>query len=312
MVQPEPQVGTRFQTRIDAQDDIRNGLSTKEVLNELPKSLEKVMFGCQKQQEKRSFSRFDHDGSPFIGTVTPPKWVTAEKTVDDVSVSGVKFTHDFDGLFRNNHFSESCESLFLFRKSIYLYLKALILEDGSPRLSCVISPCEIGSRPDKTTQHNLIYQLEHQLRQLNNLALIKLYIPMIGLTLVFVLMELVALQRSEKTGEGEEEDDNGEIQLEKVVLEEEADGKCLALELNGYSKGSFSLKTIKLAGELNGILILILIVWIAGQCNNVSSYSCIVDALVYNLGSLDMILGIAWLGTLDDVLFNWQTRQVRF
>ncbi|GJR82346.1 ty3-gypsy retrotransposon protein [Tanacetum coccineum] len=57
-------------------------------------------------------------------------------------------------------------------------------------------------------------------------------------------------------------------------------------------------------------------VWIEEQCNNVSiqfgSYSCIVDALVYNLGLLDMILGIARLGTLGDVLFNWQTRQVRF
>ncbi|GKB77408.1 retrovirus-related pol polyprotein from transposon 17.6 [Tanacetum coccineum] len=56
-------------------------------------------------------------------------------------------------------------------------------------------------------------------------------------------------------------------------------------------------------------------VWIAEQRDNVIQfglYSCIVDALIYTLGSLNMILGIAWLGTLGDVLFNWQTRQVRF
>ncbi|GJV58251.1 hypothetical protein Tco_1459256, partial [Tanacetum coccineum] len=59
MVQPETQVGTRLQTRIDAQDEKIELLSTqmkelsetvvsmKEVLNELPKSLEKVMSGYQ-------------------------------------------------------------------------------------------------------------------------------------------------------------------------------------------------------------------------------------------------------------------------
>ncbi|GKE00053.1 hypothetical protein Tco_1388036, partial [Tanacetum coccineum] len=52
--------------------------------------------------------------------------------------------------------------------------------------------------------------------------------------------------------EGEEVDDNGEIRLGEAILdEEEADGECLALELNGYSTVSSSnLKTIKLAGEL--------------------------------------------------------------
>ncbi|GKB82466.1 hypothetical protein Tco_0949361 [Tanacetum coccineum] len=75
-------------------------VSMKEVLNELPKSLEKVMSGYQKQQEKHSFSKFDDGGSPFT-------W-----TIDDASTSGVKFTHDFYALLHNNHFSEARKSLF--------------------------------------------------------------------------------------------------------------------------------------------------------------------------------------------------------
>ncbi|GKG30561.1 hypothetical protein Tco_0423049, partial [Tanacetum coccineum] len=59
---------------------------------------------------------------------------------------------------------------------------------------------------------------------------------MIDLTPLFVVLELVTLQsRSGKTGDGEELDDNGEIRLAKAILDEEADGECLALELNGYS-----------------------------------------------------------------------------
>ncbi|KAL4557540.1 hypothetical protein LXL04_035721 [Taraxacum kok-saghyz] len=41
-------------------------------------------------------------------------------------------------------------------------------------------------------------------------------------------------------------------------------------------------------------------------------YSCTVDALVYDLGSLDIILGVAWLGPLGDVIFNWQKQEMRF
>lgn len=37
-----------------------------------------------------------------------------------------------------------------------------------------------------------------------------------------------------------------------------------------------------------------------------------VDALVCDLGSLDVILGIAWLGRLGDVIFNWQKQEIRF
>ncbi|GKG44113.1 hypothetical protein Tco_0483206, partial [Tanacetum coccineum] len=88
----------------------------KEVLNELPKSLEKVISGYQKQQEKRSFTSFSDDGSPFL------------RTVDDASALRVKFTQDFDGLFCNNHFSESRESLFSFPK-----VKLPIFEGIDPR-----------------------------------------------------------------------------------------------------------------------------------------------------------------------------------
>ena len=45
---------------------------------------------------------------------------------------------------------------------------------------------------------------------------------------------------------------------------------------------------------------------------SIGSYSCTVDALVYELGSLDIILGVAWLGTLGDVLFNWLKQEMRF
>ncbi|KAJ9548687.1 hypothetical protein OSB04_021230, partial [Centaurea solstitialis] len=118
------------------------------------------------------------------------------------------------------------------------------------------------------------------------------------------------------------------------------------------SDTSPTLKTLKLAGEIRGIPALILVdsgathnflskhlatalgleiqlitslsislgdgtrVRISELCQGCSiqlgSFTCIVDALVYDLGSLDMILGIAWLGTLGDVVFNWQTQRMRF
>lgn len=55
---------------------------------------------------------------------------------------------------------------------------------------------------------------------------------------------------------------------------------------------------------------------IAEICHGVSIqlgvFNCTVDALVYDLGSLDAILGVAWLGTLGDVVFNWQAQFMRF
>ncbi|XP_071688236.1 uncharacterized protein [Rutidosis leptorrhynchoides] len=112
------------------------------------------------------------------------------------------------------------------------------------------------------------------------------------------------------------------------------------------------LKTIKLIGELYGFPALILIdtgashnfistklvaalgldittigplrirlgdghhILIQEQCKSVSlkfnSFNCEVDALIYDLGTLDFILGIAWLGCLGDVLFNWQKQEVKF
>ncbi|KAL4567507.1 hypothetical protein LXL04_023092 [Taraxacum kok-saghyz] len=51
-------------------------------------------------------------------------------------------------------------------------------------------------------------------------------------------------------------------------------------------------------------------------CNDLSltvgNYHCTINALVYDLGALDMILGIAWLGTLGDVTFNWQLQELKF
>lgn len=113
-----------------------------------------------------------------------------------------------------------------------------------------------------------------------------------------------------------------------------------------------TLSTIKIAGEINNLPALILVdngathnfisrrlaialgltihsiprvaiklgddrkVWMTEQCQDISiklgSFSCVLDALVYKLGSLDVILGIAWLRTLDDVLCNWLTRRIQF
>ncbi|GJY64983.1 retrotransposon-related protein [Tanacetum coccineum] len=373
MVQPETQVGTHLQIRINAQDEKIELLSTqmkelsetvismKEVLNELPKSLEKVMSGYQKQQEKRPFPRFSDDGSPFIGTVD-----------DDASASGVKFTQGIDPRgwitraelyyqvhktpldkqlnlvqvcmdgptlkwytnlmikhpnttwdlfkdklmvrfsgtkFRNAHealgslyqdegvdeyieefkalsalilnqYEEQSIGMFLrglkndirswvrtlnpltcdqameFARNVEIATTLNESKSGTRAKSGPLlgikeyyqtqswknSPREIGSRPDKTIQSyssfgacGQKYSPQHKCSE--------------GTLRILLLAE------------GEELDDNGEIQLAEAILdEEEADGECLALELNGYPTiSSSNLKTIKLAGELNGIPILILI-----------------------------------------------------
>ncbi|XP_071739339.1 uncharacterized protein [Rutidosis leptorrhynchoides] len=117
-------------------------------------------------------------------------------------------------------------------------------------------------------------------------------------------------------------------------------------------ESSSNLRTIKLMGELQGLPALILIdsgashnfistklvtalsletisigplkirlgdgnrILVTEQCKDTSlkfgDFNCVVDALVYDLGPLDFILGIAWLGRLGDVVFNWQTQVVRF
>lgn len=57
-------------------------------------------------------------------------------------------------------------------------------------------------------------------------------------------------------------------------------------------------------------------VWVTHQyCNmplRCGSFICSVDALVYDLGPLDFILGVAWLRCLGDVLCNWQTQEIKF
>ncbi|KAL4558063.1 hypothetical protein LXL04_036259 [Taraxacum kok-saghyz] len=118
------------------------------------------------------------------------------------------------------------------------------------------------------------------------------------------------------------------------------------------SSSSSDLKTLKISGQIRGFPALILLdtgathnfiskklaralgieffsigplgirlgdgnrVWVTSQCRQVpfsfGSFNCTVDALVYDLGPLDFILGIAWLKRLGDVVFNWQTNVVRF
>nr|GEU76829.1 retrotransposon-related protein [Tanacetum cinerariifolium] len=344
----------------------------KEVLNELPKSLEKVMSGYQKQQEKRPFPRFGDDGSPFIGTID-----------DDTSASWVKFTQGFDGFFCNNHFSKSRESLFSLPK-----VKLPIFEGIDPRgwitkaelyyqvhktpldqklnlvEMCMDGPAlnwytnlmikhpnttwdffkdKLMVRFSGTKFQNAnkdlgsLYQDEGVDEYIEEFEALSALIPnqseeqSIGMFLRGLKNDIHSWVRklnphtssskaaqpnqsvvhsndrhnstlrsfgtrhltkqewedrrrkglcfscgqkyypqhkcSEGTlrilllAEGDEVDDNGEIRLAEAILDEkDADGECLALELNGYSTVSSSnLKTIKLAGKLNGIPVLILI-----------------------------------------------------
>nr|GEV23979.1 putative nucleotidyltransferase, ribonuclease H [Tanacetum cinerariifolium] len=326
-------------------------VSMKEVLNELPKSLEKAMSRYQKQQEKRPFPSSQLNWYTNLMIKHPNTTWDLFKDKLMVRFSGTKF--------RNAH--EALGSLYQ-DEGVYEYIEEF------EALSALI--------PNQSEKHSigmflrgLKNDIRSWVRTLNPLTCdqaMEFARNVEIATTLNEIQELVTLQsrsgewedRRRKAlcfscgqkystqhkclegtlrilllAEGEEVDDNGEIRLAKAILDgEEAHGECLALELNGYSTVSSSnLKTIKLAGELNAIALGLTIkpvkrlqislgdgsrVWIGEQCDSVSiqfgSYSCIVDALVYNLGSLDMILGIAWLGTLGDVLFNLQTQQVRF
>ncbi|KAL4586656.1 hypothetical protein LXL04_011298 [Taraxacum kok-saghyz] len=110
---------------------------------------------------------------------------------------------------------------------------------------------------------------------------------------------------------------------ENPTDDSEADGECHVLDSSGFNADSTSnLRTIKVAGQLHGITAVILLdgdgtrVKMSEVCNGISirmgAYSCMIDAVVYELGSLDVILGVAWLGTLGDVIFNWQKQEMKF
>ncbi|GJV84737.1 retrotransposon-related protein [Tanacetum coccineum] len=106
MVAPESsQVNTRLQSRVDAQDEKIGNLSDqmheltafvhsmKEILNELPKSFEKMMGGYQKHQGKCS--------QPYVDVKNPS--MTDE--FDYVA------THGLDSFVKHNHFDESLFSM---------------------------------------------------------------------------------------------------------------------------------------------------------------------------------------------------------
>ena len=42
----------------------------------------------------------------------------------------------------------------------------------------------------------------------------------------------------------------------------------------------------------------------SGSVLNLGTFSCMLNALVFDLGSLDMVLGMKWLKTLGEVLHN--------
>lgn len=41
-------------------------------------------------------------------------------------------------------------------------------------------------------------------------------------------------------------------------------------------------------------------------------YVCIIDALVFELGGVDLVLGVSWLATLGEVQVNWKTLTMQF
>ena len=44
---------------------------------------------------------------------------------------------------------------------------------------------------------------------------------------------------------------------------------------------------------------------------NLGTFSCMLNTLVFDLGSLDMVLGMEWLKTLGEVLHNWKEHSMR-
>ncbi|PNX83132.1 retrotransposon-related protein, partial [Trifolium pratense] len=142
-------------------------------------------------------------------------------------------------------------------------------------------------------------------------------------------------------GEGEALNDDGEIvalEVEDEVVEEETDAECKILGVLG-SMGEY--KTMKIGGRLEGIDVVVLIdsgashnflttkltsalglpitsmaerkiklgdghkVVSKGVCEGVAlmlgEMKVVVDALVLDLGGLDVILGVSWLSTLGKI-----------
>ena len=138
---------------------------------------------------------------------------------------------------------------------------------------------------------------------------------------------------------------------EKEELKDE--DECQILDFMGISNtpNLFS-QTLKLQGELQGILIQVLVdigashnfisrklvsklglstrcslgltitlgdghqLWVKERCHgmvlNLGIFSCMLNALVFDLGNLDMVLGMEWLKTLGEVLHNWKEHSMRF
>ena len=57
-------------------------------------------------------------------------------------------------------------------------------------------------------------------------------------------------------------------------------------------------------------------VWVQERCEHIDlqlgALSCNLDTLVFELGNLDMVLGIEWLKTLGEVIHNWKEQSMRF
>ncbi|KAD4179502.1 hypothetical protein E3N88_28093 [Mikania micrantha] len=129
-------------------------------------------------------------------------------------------------------------------------------------------------------------------------------------------------------------------------------GTCLAMELHGEIADSGGAKTLRFEGSLNDIPVSLLvdsgashnfisrrlvlalgltsvefsgiriklgdshIVFVTQRCLNISvkigTYSFFLNALVFDMGSLDLILGMEWLKSLGVVVHDWQQASMTF
>nr|GEU80871.1 retrotransposon-related protein [Tanacetum cinerariifolium] len=300
MVQPETQVGTRLQTRIDAQDEKIELLSTQmkelsetvdEGVDEYIEEFEALSALIPNQSEEQSIGMFlrglKNDIRSWVRTLNPL----------------------------------TCDQAMWFARHVEI---ATTLNESKSGTRAKSGPLLGTKGPNSTlrssgTRHLKKQEWEDRKRKGLCFSCGQKYSPQHKCSEGTLRILLLA--------EGEEVDDNGEIRLAEAILDEKADGELngipILILIDSGATHNFISKKLAIALGLTMPVKRLQIslgdgsrVWIGEQCDSVSiqfgSYSCIVDALVYNLGSLDMILGIAWLGTLGDVLFNWQTRQVRF
>ena len=57
-------------------------------------------------------------------------------------------------------------------------------------------------------------------------------------------------------------------------------------------------------------------IWVHERCNEIDiklgEFSCTIPTLIFDLGNLDMVLGIDQLTNLGEVIHNWKEQSMRF